>query len=186
MLTIYLSLIETAEDKTLFEAIYDTYKNQMYSISYKILEDESLAEDAVQEALLAIAKQITVLRELPEQKLKAYVCIAAKNTAINLYKKEKKYRAKLISIEELPISIIEDNTLSHQIRNEQQQALVSIIASLPALHRNILTLRYTHNLNCSQIAVVLGRKPSSVRKELSRARKILIERCRKEGIDVET
>ena len=185
MLTIYLSIIETAEDKTLFEMIYDTYKNQMYCIACGILKDENLAEDAVQEALLAIAKQITVLREMPEQKLRAYVYITAKNTAINLYKKEKKYRTKLISIEDLPLSIIEDNALSLQISNERQQTLVSIIASFPALHRNILTLRYTHNLNCSKIAIILGRKPSSIRKELSRARKILIEKCRKAGIDVE-
>lgn len=186
MITIYLSVIETTEDKALFETIYDKYKNQMYSIACKILKDENLAEDAVQEALLGIAKQITIFREMPEDKLKAYICIATKNTALNLYKKEAKYRSKIISIEDLPHLVIDDNALAIQISNERQQTLATIIAEFPSLQRSILTLRYAYDMKCSKIAIALGRKPSSVRKELSRARKILIEKCRKAGLDLES
>ena len=49
MLTLYLSLIETPQDKTLFEQVYYTYRKQMYFVAKSILEDNFLAEDAVQE-----------------------------------------------------------------------------------------------------------------------------------------
>jgi RNA polymerase sigma-70 factor (ECF subfamily) len=186
MLIFYLAMIETADDKSLFEIIYDEYKNQMYSIACSILKDEHLAEDAVQEALIGIAKQIEIFREMPEDKMKAYICITAKNAAINIYNKEVKYQSKIISIEDLPPLFIEDNALALQISNERQRTLVNIIASFPSLQRSILTLRYTHNMKCSNIAIALGRKPSSVRKELSRARKILAEKCRKVGLDIES
>ena len=81
---------------------------------------------------------------------------------------------------------IEENALAQQISNERLQELVAIIADFPSLQRSILTLRYTHNMKCSEIAIALGRKPSSVRKELSRARKILVEKCRKAGLDIES
>lgn len=185
MLIMYLSIIETSEDQSLFETIYHAYKNQMYSIACGILKDGRLAEDALQEALLGIAKQISIFREMPEDKLKAYVCITAKNAALNLYKKEEKHKRNIISIEDLPPLFIEDNALSKQISNERQQILVAIIAGFPSLQRSILTLRYTHNMKCSEIAVALGRKSSTVRKELSRARKALAEKCRKAGLDIE-
>lgn len=181
-----LSIIETAGDKSLFETIYYTYRNQMYSVACSILKDESLAEDAVQEALLRLAKQITLFHEMPEDKVKAYILITTKNTALNVYKKEQKYKRNIITIEDLPPLYIEDNALAQQINNERQRALAAIIADLPALQRNILTLRYTHEMKCSEIAIALGRKPSSVRKELSRARKILMEKCRKVGLDIES
>lgn len=182
----YLSVIETTEDKSLFEAIYYTYRNQMYSIACGILKDESLAEDAVQEALLRLAKQITVFREMPENEVRAYILITTKNTAINIYKKEQKYNRNIISIEDAAPLFIEDNVLAQQISNERQRTLAAIIADLPALQRNILTLRYTHEMKCSEIAIALGRKPATVRKELSRARQILIEKCRKAGLDIES
>lgn len=186
MLIMYLSIIETSEDKSLFETLYYAYKNQMYAIAYRILNDEGLAEDAVQEALLGIAKHISLFREMPEDKTKAYICIATKNTAINLYKKEEKHKKKIISIEDLPPLFVDDNVLAQQISNERQQSLVAIIASFPSFQRSILTLRYTHNMKCSEIAVALGRKSSTVRKELSRARKALAEKCRKAGLDIES
>ena len=55
MLSIYLALIDTQEDQTLFEEIYYQYRNQMYYVSHKILNDDYLAEDALQDAFIGIA-----------------------------------------------------------------------------------------------------------------------------------
>ena len=73
MLMIYLSIIETAEDRSLFEQIYYNYRKQMFFVANGILNDNFLAEDAVHEAFLGIAKQITLLQDMPESKMKAYV-----------------------------------------------------------------------------------------------------------------
>lgn len=184
MLMMYLSLVETAEDKNLFQQIYYTYRKQMYFVAISILENENLAEDAVQDAFFGVARQIALLREMPEQKKRAYVLTAAKNAAINIYNDEKKHRPHPLDFDEVKEDYWMDETMNTQISKETCQTVLAVIAELSPLQRDILTLRCSYGLNCQQIAVALGRKPSTVRKELSRARRTLRERCKWEGIEI--
>ena len=78
-LTVYLSMMEIPEEQSLFEQLYYTYRKQMFFVANGILHDEILAEDALQEAFMGIAKQITLFRDIPDSKTKAYVLTAAKN-----------------------------------------------------------------------------------------------------------
>lgn len=185
MLMIYLSLVETAEDKNLFKQLYYTYRKQMFFVANSILEDENFAEDAVQEAFFGIARQITLLRELSEQKRRTYVLTAAKNAAINIYNKENTHRLYRKDFGEVRGDCWTDETMELQISRETCRRVLAAISELSPFQRDILTLRFSHEWNCQQIAVALGRKPSTVRKELSRARQILREKCQKEGIDVD-
>jgi RNA polymerase sigma factor (sigma-70 family) len=109
---------------------------------------------------------------------KAYVLTVAKNAAINLSKQEQKFQHHTVTDAQ---EIGFDPGLDAQ----SDQSLRCVIATLPAFQRDILMLRYTNDMNCSEIAIALGRKPSTVRKELSRARQALRKRCKKEGIDIE-
>ena len=185
MLMMYLSLIQESGDKSLFQQIYYTYCKQMYFVAIRILEDENFAEDALQEAFFGVARQITVLRDMPEQCRKAYVLTAAKNAAINIFNKEEKYRAQSLEFDEVKQDYWTDDTMDTQISKETCQAVLKVISELSPSQRDILTLRSAHGLNCQQIALVLGRKPSTIRKELSRARRALREGCRKAGVDIE-
>lgn len=44
---IYLSMIESEADKSLFEQLYIRYKGLMYHIAYRILQNREDAEDAI-------------------------------------------------------------------------------------------------------------------------------------------
>lgn len=185
MLMMYLSLVETKEDQSLFETIYYAYRKQMFYVAKGILDDEHLAEDALQEAFLGIAKQITLFRTLSENKTKAYVLTAAKNAAINLGKREQKIVQQQAPFEEAESASLGDQVLQEQMYQETQRILFAEISKLSSVQQDILILKYASELNCAQIAVVLGRKASTVRKELSRARQALKEGCRKEGLEIE-
>ena len=52
---LYLSLIETEEDKIKFKAIFNNYKKTMYYIANSILKDEHYSHDAVQNSFLKMA-----------------------------------------------------------------------------------------------------------------------------------
>ena len=52
MLSLYLAMIDTDEDRAKFAALYERYSRLMFYIARQILGDEQLSEDAVQEALL--------------------------------------------------------------------------------------------------------------------------------------
>ena len=185
MLMMYLSIVETPEERSLFEQIYYTYCKQMFFVANGILDNEILAEDALQEAFLGIAKQITLFRDMPEQNRKAYMLTAAKNAAINIGKQEQRINQYRTGFNETAIYSYADQALEEQIFQETNQVLFSAIAKLPAFQRDILMLRYSNDMNCSQIAIALDKKPSTVRKELSRARKALRNSCKKEGLDIE-
>ena len=45
---LYLSLIETEEDRIKFEDLFNSYKKTMYYIANSILKDEHYSHDAVQ------------------------------------------------------------------------------------------------------------------------------------------
>ena len=55
---IYLQMIETPEDRSKFEIIYTEYRNMMYSVAFKILQNVMDAEDATHQAFVKIAENI--------------------------------------------------------------------------------------------------------------------------------
>ena len=179
----YLSLVETAEEQSLFEQIYYTYRKRMFFVANGILNDKILAEDAVQEAFLGIAKQISLFRDMSDNQVKAYVLTAAKNAAINICKQEQRIHQHHTGISEA--AAVSDPAYEKQIYKETLQTLISVISTFPAFQRDILMLRYANDMNCTQIAVALGKNPATVRKELSRARKALRSGCKKEGLEIE-
>ena len=185
MLMMYLSIVETPEERSLFEQIYYTYRKQMFFVANGILNDEIWAEDALQEAFLGIAKQITLFRDMPENNMKAYVLTVAKNAAINIGKQEQRFKQHHTIFDEALIASYPDQVLDAQMYRETYQTLFSVISRLSPFQQDILMLRYSNNMNCTQIAIALGKKPSTVRKELSRARKALRNSCKTEGLDIE-
>lgn len=58
MLSFYLSIIESEDEKTSFEKIYCTNKQAMYHKAYHILQDISLSEDAVHDAFVILANNM--------------------------------------------------------------------------------------------------------------------------------
>ena len=62
MLPIYMALIDDEEDISAFEILYKECKSKAYIIAYKILKNESLAEECVSEVFLLqrISKKLTI------------------------------------------------------------------------------------------------------------------------------
>ena len=54
---IYLQIIETDEDKSKFEQIYEAYRGLMFHAAFKVLTHEQDAEDAVHGILSQSLKQ---------------------------------------------------------------------------------------------------------------------------------
>ena len=53
---IYLQTIDTAEDRSKFEQLYEQYKQLMFYTAFQILKRPQDAEDAVHHAFLSIAE----------------------------------------------------------------------------------------------------------------------------------
>ena len=57
-MVMFMALIDEKSEQKQFETIYAGYGKQMLAAAYRVLEDPGEAEDAVQNALLGIAKHI--------------------------------------------------------------------------------------------------------------------------------
>ena len=157
----------------------------MHRVACAILKDDLLAEDAVQNAFLGIATQISRFHEFTENEIKAYVLTVAKNAALRLYNIEHKLRANEISFEEIAPQPSQADTAREVIANDNTRAIVGAIEVLPSTYKEILLFRYDFNMNNEDIAIVLGKSRENVRQLMRRARVALKAVCKKEGIILE-
>ena len=64
MIALYLSLIDTPSDKTKFILLYEKYRRLMHYTAKEILKSDKLAEEAVQEAFIRIAKNFNKINQI--------------------------------------------------------------------------------------------------------------------------
>ena len=89
---IYLQMLETPEEKSLFEQIYLEYCGLMFHVAYEILHNEQDAEDAVHQAFVKIAENIKKIDAPVCPKTHSYVVTIVENKAIDQYRKRQKHR----------------------------------------------------------------------------------------------
>lgn len=169
MLSFYLALAESEEEKGKFERIYHNYKNIMLSCAYSILKDESLSEDAVHDAFMRILSNLSKIDEVDSPRTRGFVVVVTENVAKTIY--NKRNRVKLIELDE---NIPYDESLEQSAeQNITAEYIAEKIALLPDNYKSVMTLRYSHGLSDKEIASVLGISHSLVRKRLERGRKAL-------------
>ena len=181
VLATYLNMITGQTDKLRFEQLYHSYRKQMLAVAYRILENPDDAEDAVQDALLGIVKSISSMRELEDTALRAYVLTAAKNAALKiLYRNRKGTDTERI----LELNCKETESVFQTVLNTMDaDLLLRAMRQLDPIYRDVLLLTYVQECDLQETAATLGRKEETVRKQLYRGRKLLIELCRKEGLN---
>lgn len=182
MLLFYTALIDDEGERLRFEQIYYGYRKQMLYVAQGILHDPMEAEDAVQTALLGIARQIRHLPAQDPRALRAYVLTAAKNAALNLLPR-KQQQNELLDLSEL--NMADGTDLFEQVSASENYALLHrAIRKIPAVYRDVLMLKYVQGMTMKEIASLLGRKTSTVHQQITRGKKLLIAQCREEGMEI--
>lgn len=175
MLLFYLSLLDTADQEILLTHIYVEYKALMKHIALSILHNEDLAEEAVHDAMLKIIDWVKSHPETDPQKVKSFVCIVAKRTALNNLKYEQ--RRRTVSLEDLAIEpAVWDN-----YEEIDRADVISAINQLPYKYQEILQLAAQHELSIKEIAKILNLSQANTRKRLQRARKAIYKKWREQN-----
>lgn len=160
--------------KYTFEAIVEAYQKQMLFVAERILHNHHDAEDAVQTALFRISRQLKLLPQ-NDRALRAYVLTAAKHAALDLLGKQ----STDLDINEAVTADSED-LFETVAASQDYERLLSAIEALPSIYREVLMLRYVHQLETKHISKLLNRPRSTVQKQLSRAKKLLSQFYQKE------
>ena len=157
-----------------FDTLYLSYQKQMILVAERVLHNRQDAEDAVQTALLRISRQMHCLPE-NEKARRAYVLTAARHAALDLLPKQRNEA-------DIDAVIVSDNDdLFRQVSASEDYArLLRAIMALPQGYRDVLMLRYVHELQAEDIAVLLGKKRGTVHKQITRAKALLLKQYHKE------
>lgn len=169
---IYLMMIDAPEDQSKFEKVYHTYKGLMYHTAYKILNNEEDAEDAVHNAFVKIAENISKIGEPVCPKTKVYVVTIVENKAIDLYRANQR-RHNVAYIDEISAISVEDSKV---------HGLAACMAKLSPRYRQVILLKYYEGFSCREIAKQLNITEANAIKLDQRAKNKLLQICKEEGI----
>ncbi|MGM9637430.1 MAG: RNA polymerase sigma factor [Eubacteriales bacterium] len=168
------------EDTELFNRIYDDYHRQMEYVAYEVLQNRQDAEDAVQDAFLALSAHLDTLKNMEDFRIYYYVTETARNKAIDLLRK-RKYS---LSYDEIIERTDDSEDFTDRIAaKDAADEMLEYIRQLPEHYREVLSLSYVNELNSKQIAEILGRSDTTVRKQLQRGREILLKRWKEKHHD---
>ena len=149
----------------------------MFYIAKEILKDNHLAEDAVQEAFLRIAKNFHKTGTVTSHETKAFAVIITRNVAIDIYNKEK----KITKINQYLSESIETETDDFTEKTSYKK-LLGYILELPEIYRDVLYLNLVYDYQFNEIANLLGISTENARKRAQRGKKILQEKINEELI----
>lgn len=173
MLQFYLSILETAKEKSEFEKLYKTYRNGMYNIAYKHLNNRNDAEDAVQEAFLRIASKTARVFEIPDDKKKAFLYALVKNISIDMY--NNKIQHNDIEYNDEKYAESEDSIpLDEQILNKlEYESLVEFILQMPEGTKNAMYMKYVSGFTNTEISLALNITENALRQRLFFGRRLI-------------
>lgn len=178
MLVLYMSFIDDENDKSKFEIIYYTYRERMLLMAESVLHNRQDAEDAVHDTFIKIARNMKSIDEPESVRTLSYVLKATKNTAINLNNKNKsnENRVYIDSIDN-----ISDKEFFEKLKiSENYNEVVHAILELDDIYKDVLFYHFVQEMKVSEIADLLNRKKSTVKQQLVRGKKILLETLDKE------
>ena len=139
--------------------LLDNYGNHILRLAYTYVHNLSDAEDILQDTLVQYLKTTPVFENAAHEK--AWLL----RTAANLSKNRIKYN-RLRTTDELNEELIAEE-------REDLSFVWEAVSQLPVSQREIIHLFYEEGYSTAQIATIVGRRESTVRSDLTRARKRL-------------
>lgn len=147
-----LALVSRGDEAAL-GALYDRFNRAAYRLALKILRDPALAEDAVQDAFLAVWRTATSYR--PDRaKASTWVLTLVHRRAVDLVRREERRRADPIDETFDPAS--DERTDDEAVSREERRHVQGALATLTPDQREALELAYYGGLSQSEIAEKLG------------------------------
>lgn len=171
MLNLFIMSFSDEKKRSKFEELYQTYKKTVFYIALKYLKSEQLAEEAVQDIFFKAFKNIDKFGAFDSYRTKGYLMQIAKNTSIDIYRKEKTKWSVTNEGEEQLYNLEDDFSLEKSIiKKEIARQISTSMSDLKEIDRQILKLRYIEEKSEKEIAEILGLSYENTRTRIRRAK----------------
>lgn len=168
---IYLQMLDTPEEQSLFERLYYAYRTMMFHIARKVVHNEQDAEDAVHQAFLSILNNLEKFSDVECLETRRLIVIIAERKAIDIYRTTHRHTT-------VPY---EDDTCGVEITLPEESVLACAMVKLPARYREVLQLRFGLGLSTKEIGKLFDMRQDSVQKLVWRAKQALQRQLEKDG-----
>jgi len=155
-----LALIGRGDDDALRE-LYQRLGRIAYGLAFRILRDDALAQDAVQEAFLGVwraAGRFTAERAKPS----TWVLTLVHRRAVDLVRREERRRAEPLA----EVEAAEPATADEADELVRRDAVRAALASLPPEQREAIELAYYGGYTQSELAERLGQPLGTIKSRM--------------------
>lgn len=170
MLTIYLSMLDTEQERKKMTDIYEEHKYALLHYAMTIIRNQDLAEDAVHNAFISIIQKKEKYLNLDCMDFRRSAVIIVRNKCIDILRKQKPFANK--SIEELEIFLESDEVpVDEQVIFESEYELIrKYMNSIDEISKQVLLMKYISNMSYKEIGEELGMTPKHVDTRIMRAK----------------
>jgi RNA polymerase sigma-70 factor, ECF subfamily len=149
-----------------FEPLYHYYKQRIYRYLFLRIGHEEDAADLTQQVFLKALKGLPSyhVRGLP---FAAWLFRIAYHVINDVYR-HKKDVVSWDTIENAEELFIEGDPESIMLQQEKHMRLQQLLNQLDTRKRELIILRFSAGLSSSEIALVVGKSPAAVKKQLTR------------------
>ena len=172
-----LALIARSDEQALAE-LYRRFGRLAYGLAFRILRDDALAQDAVQEAFLGVwraAGRFTAERSKPS----TWLLTLVHRRAVDLVRREERRRTEPLPPEAEPA--VTESTDEAELAN-RRQTIRAALRQLPPEQREAIELAYYGGYTQSELAERLGQPLGTIKSRmftgLARLRQTLGEETR--------
>lgn len=175
----FLMAIEDDHERNKVIGLYQQYYSTMFYVAKSILNDYSLAEDAVSEAFIRIIKNVNKIGELHCHQTRAFVVVIVRNIALDMLRSQKS--EKVVPFEDYDqVSYPDDTLFENMSTKEACKRITDCIETLNPNYRDILYLKVRFQYTNEEISELLNISPDNAKKRLSRARTALLNKLAEE------
>ena len=143
-------------DEQALGVLYDRFGKVAYGLALRVLRDPPLAEDAVQEAFLAVWRQAATF-DPSRGRASTWILTLVHRRAVDLVRRQSRFSALADQLEAMTTQTFAAESVDDDVElREARRNVRAALATLSEAEREVLELAYWGGLTQSEIATALG------------------------------
>lgn len=161
-----------AGDTRAFAILVERYKDLVYTLAIRMLQNREEAEEVAQDTFIKIYKSLNSFKG--NSKISTWIYKVTYNTCLDRIKKNKR-QMNVVAIDEFTEHQVKtiENALDALEKKEYQQAIQECLQKLSSEDSFLLTLYYFEDLSLEEISKIVNIEANTVKVKLFRCRKKL-------------
>lgn len=168
---LFLSMLDSDEEKSKFTRIYEKYRYFLWYLANEKLRDAHLAEDAVQDAFLALTRHLDKIGAVDSASTRNFLATIVKSKAIDIIRRKKGINEEVY--DDSSVEEVSEDILDTYLVQENYERILDAIGRLDDIYRIVFEYKYLHGFSDREIAEMLDVTPKAVNVRIFRARKKL-------------